>query len=273
MASGNQELTSGEYVLHHLTNLKLDLTTMTVDQSATGFWVLNLDSMIWSVLLGVIFLAVFRKVAKNATADEPGPLQNFVEMIVEFVDGQVKEVFPKADHFVAALSLTIFAWVFLMNLMDLVPVDWIPSAAAAMGVEYMKVVPSTDVNITFGLSISVFLLIIVFNIRYKGIGGFTKEMLTHPFGPWLAPVNLSLRIVEDIAKPVSLALRLFGNLFAGELAFILIAILFANGIGMAMLGAGLHFMWAVFHILVITLQAFVFMVLTAVYLGSAAEHH
>ena len=174
MASGNQELTSGEYVLHHLTNLKLDLTTMTVDQNATGFWVLNLDSMIWSVLLGLIFLAIFRKVAKNVTSDEPGPLQNFVEMIVEFVDGQVKEVFPKADHFVAALSLTIFAWVFLMNLMDLVPVDWIPSAAAAMGVEYMKVVPSTDVNITFGLSISVFLLIIVFNIRYKGFDGFTK---------------------------------------------------------------------------------------------------
>lgn len=270
---------SGAYVLHHLTNLKLDLQTMTIDPNATGFWTLHLDSAIFSTVLALFLMFVFRSVARNATDGTPSGLQNFVEMVVEFVDNQVREIFPHANALVAPLALTIFVWVFSMNLLDLVPVDFLPQLAHAVGVPYLKIVPSTDVNITFGLSISVFILIMVFNIKFKGVGGFAKEVLTHPFGPWLFPVNLVLRIVEDVAKPVSLALRLFGNLFAGELIFILIALLMAqafNGVaGAALAGMGviLNLLWAIFHILVITLQAFVFMILTVVYLSAAAESH
>lgn len=276
---GHGAPTSGEYVLHHLTNLKLDLQTMTIDSHAKGFWVLHLDSVIFSLVLGLIFLWLFRKAAAGATAGVPSGLQNFAEMIIDFIDGQVREIFPHADKLVAPLALTIFVWVFLMNLMDLVPVDLLPMSAAAVGIPYLKVVPSTDVNITLGLALGVFILIFVYNFRYKGVGGFFKEVFTHPFGPWLAPVNLILRIVEEVARPVSLALRLFGNLFAGELIFILIALLLAQafnglmGAVLAGLGVVLHWGWAVFHILVITLQAFVFMVLTVVYLGAAAENH
>ncbi|TJY59738.1 F0F1 ATP synthase subunit A [Sinimarinibacterium sp. CAU 1509] len=279
MAAEEGHHDSGSYVLHHLTNLKLDLQTMSINPEATGFWVLNLDSAIFSFVLGLAFVLLFHKVAKHASSDTPSGLQNFVEMIVEFVQNQVKEIFPHANSLVAPLALTIFVWVFLMNFMDLVPVDWLPGAAGALGVPYLKVVPSTDVNITFGMSLSVFVLMYIFNFKFKGVGGFTKEVLTHPFPWFLAPINLVLRIVEDVAKPVSLALRLFGNLFAGELIFILIALMLAqafNGIAGAVLaGAGvlLHIGWAIFHILVITLQAFVFMVLTVVYLGAAAETH
>lgn len=270
---------SGAYVLHHLTNLKLDLQTMTIDPNATGFWVLHLDSVIFSVLLGLVFFLVFRKAARNATDGVPSGLQNFVEMVLDFVQNQVKEIYPHANALVAPLALTIFAWVFLMNFMDLIPVDWLPTVAGWAHVPYLKVVPSTDVNITFGMALSVFVLIMVFNIKYKGVGGFAKEALTYPFGPWLAPFNLLLRVVEEIARPVSLALRLFGNLFAGELIFLLIALLMAqafNGLlGAVLAGTGvlLNLGWAIFHILVITLQAFVFMVLTIVYLSSASESH
>ena len=276
---GGESQTSGDYVLHHLTNLKLDLGTMTIDSHAKGFWVLHLDSVIFSVLLGLLFLFVFRRAAAGATAGVPSGIQNFAEMVIDFVDSQVREIFPHADKLVAPLALTIFCWVFLMNFMDIIPVDFLPTAALAVGVPYLKVVPSTDVNITFGLALSVFFLIFVYNFKYKGVGGFFKEVFTHPFGPWLAPVNLILRIVEEVARPVSLALRLFGNLFAGELIFILIALLMAQafngvlGAVLAGLGVALHWGWAVFHILVITLQAFVFMVLTIVYLGAAAESH
>lgn len=276
---GGEAHGSGEYVLHHLTNLKLDLSTMTIDAHAKGFWVLHLDSVIFSLILGLVFLFFFRRAAANATAGVPSGLQNFVEMVIGFVDTQVREIFPHADKLVAPLALTIFCWVFLMNFMDIIPVDFLPQAAHLTGVPYLKVVPSTDVNITFGLALSVFVLIFVYNFKYKGVGGFFKEVFTHPFGPWLAPVNLVLRIVEEVARPVSLALRLFGNLFAGELIFILIALLMAQafngvlGAVLAGLGVALHWGWAVFHILVITLQAFVFMVLTIVYLGAAAEHH
>ena len=283
---GEEAHGSGEYVLHHLTNLKLDLSTMSIDAHAKGFWVLHLDSMIFSVLLGAIFYFIFRKAAKSATSGVPSGLQNFVEMLVDFVDTQVREIYPKADRLVAPLALTIFCWVFLMNLMDLVPVDWLPGAASLVGIPYLKVVPSTDVNITFGMSLTIFVLIFIYNFRYKGPVGFAKEVLTHPFASnnivvqlLLAPINVVLRIVEEIARPVSLALRLFGNLFAGELIFILIALLMAQafdgvmGAALAGIGVGLHWAWAVFHILVITLQAFVFMVLTIVYLGASAESH
>jgi F-type H+-transporting ATPase subunit a len=283
MAAEEGHHDSGSYVLHHLTNLRLDLQSMTIltadDPRGTGFWVLNLDSCIFSVLLGLIFAFVFWRVARKATAGQPTQTQNAIEMIVDFVQTQVQEIFPHANSLVAPLALTIFMWVFLMNFMDIVPVDWLPHAAGFAGVPYLKIVPSTDVNITFGLSLSVFVLMYIFNFRFKGVIGFGKEVLTHPFGPWLFPVNLILRIVEDVAKPVSLALRLFGNLFAGELIFILIALMLGqafNGIAGALLAGGgmlLQIGWAIFHILVITLQAFVFMVLTVVYLGAAAETH
>lgn len=279
MAAEEGHHDSGSYVLHHLTNLRLDLQTMTIDPNATGFWVINLDSVIFSVGLGLVFALLFWLVARKASAAQPSQGQNLVEMVVEFVQTQVHEIFPHANSLVAPLALTIFSWVFLMNLMDIVPVDWLPHAAGWAGVPYLKIVPSTDVNITFGLSLSVFVLMYIFNFKFKGAIGFGKEVLTHPFGPFLFPVNLVLRIVEDVAKPVSLALRLFGNLFAGELIFILIALMLGqafNGIAGAILAGGgvlLQIGWAIFHILVITLQAFVFMVLTVVYLGAAAESH
>ncbi|MDR3419280.1 MAG: F0F1 ATP synthase subunit A [Nevskia sp.] len=279
MAAAEAPEDSGSYVLHHLTNLKLDLRTMTVDPQAHGFWVLNLDSVIFSLVLGSLFLFVLLKAARSATSGKPSGLVNFVEITLEFWENQVKEVFPQANPLVVPLALTIFVWVLLMNLMDVVPVDLLPFLAGQAGVDHLRIVPSTDVNITFGLSLSVFLLIIGYNLVFKGPIGFLKEVLSHPFGPWLAPVNLVLRIVEEIARPVSLALRLFGNLFAGELIFVLIALLLAQartgigGIGLAGLGFVAHLAWAFFHLLVIPLQAFVFAVLTVVYLSTAAHSH
>lgn len=273
MASGTGDNSATDYVVHHLTNLKLDLQTMTIDPHATGFWVLHVDSMVFSVVLGLIFALVFRGVAKKVSSGVPSGTQNFVEMVVDFVDSNVKETFPGHHPLVAPLSLTIFVWVFLMNCMDLVPVDLLPWVAHGAGIDYLKVVPSTDVNITFGLSLSVLAIIFYMNIKMKGFVGFGKEALTQPFGAKMAPFNLLLRVVEELAKPISLSLRLFGNLFAGELIFILIALLFTQGAVLFAAGLALHWLWAVFHILVVTLQAFVFMVLTIVYLGLAAEHH
>lgn len=280
MAAAEGHEDSGSYVLHHLTNLKLDLRTMSVDPSAKGFWVLNLDSVIFSLVLGALVLFVFLKAARAATSGKPGGLLNFIEMTLEFWERQVHEVFPQANPLVVPLAITIFVWVLFMNFMDIVPVDLLPFLAGKAGVEHLRIVPSTDVNITFGLSLSVFILIIVYNVAFKGPVGFLKEMLTHPFGPWLFPVNFTLRIVEEIARPVSLALRLFGNLFAGELIFVLIAVLLAQlptGIGGGLLSLLVGFpsqlVWTFFHVLVIPLQAFVFAVLTVVYLSTAASSH
>lgn len=257
------------YIKHHLHNL----------QAGEGFWTFNLDSIFFSVVLGLIFILAFRFVAKRATADVPGKFQAFVEMIVDFVDTQVKDSFHGKSDLIAPMALTIFCWVFLMNFMDLVPVDLLPAMAYASGIEYLKVVPSTDMSITFGLSLGVLLVMIVMAIKMKGAGGYAKELLTHPFGPALFPANLLLNIVELIAKPVSLSLRLFGNLFAGEVIFLLIALFTldrgfdAVTVGLAipqfLLGVG----WAIFHIVVITLQAFIFMVLTVVYLSMSYESH
>ncbi len=284
---GHGPQTSGEYIQHHLQNLQ-------VCQAESGEWVwnlghnasdictgnpmaINVDSMFWSVLLGLVFVLLFRSAAKKTSNAKPGKFQALVEIIIEFVDGSVKDTFQGKSRLIAPLGLTIFVWVFLMNLMDLIPVDWIPLAAGAAGVTYMKVVPTTDVNVTFGMSISVFCLIIFYTIKNKGIGGFIRELTLHPIAPptkgiglIAAPIiiafNFLLESVALLAKPISLSLRLFGNMFAGELIFILIALL-----GVWQLP--LHFGWAVFHVLIVTLQAFIFMMLTIVYLSLAAETH
>ena len=288
---------SAEYIKHHLTNLTygelpagyvrhgehgqevLTEATWTVahngdEAHAMGFKAIQLDSMGWSIGLGLIFCLIFRMVAKKATSGVPGGLQNFIETIVEFVDTNVRDTFHGKSSLIAPLALTIFCWIFLMNFMDLIPVDFIPAAAQALGLHYMKVVPSTDPNITLGMSISVFLLVLFYSIKMKGVGGFAGELALNPFNPsnpvlkaFFIPINLILEGVTLIAKPVSLGLRLFGNMYAGELIFILIALL----------PFGLQWMlsvpWAIFHILVITLQAFIFMMLTIVYLSMASEHH
>ena len=269
-----------EYIVHHLTNLHV----------GEGFWNLHLDSVFYAVVLGVLFAASFRFAAIKATVGVPGRWQNFVEMMVEFVDTQVRDSFHGTSRLIAPLALTIFCWIFLMNFMDLVPVDLLPEVGVAMGIEYMKVVPTTDLNITFGMSITVFLLMIFYSIKIKGAGGFARELLFHPFGKWMMPFNFLLKLVEELAKPVSLALRLFGNLYAGELIFILIALftLSAGGhtLGETLLNLAspatisylviqviLGLAWALFHILIITLQAFIFMMLTIVYLSMAHEEH
>lgn len=249
--------TASEYIVHHLTPLSV----------GEGFWTVHLDTLFVSIVLGLIFIGIFRAAAKRATSGVPGGLQNFCEIMVEFVDSQVKDSFHGRNPLIAPLALTIFVWVWLWNFMDLVPVDLLPAIAAAMGIDYFKAVPSTDVNATFALSLSVIFLMYYYSFKVKGVKGFTKEVLYHPFGKYFMPANLLLRIVEDLAKPISLALRLFGNLYAGELIFILIALL------PWWIQFTLGWPWAVFHLLIITLQAFIFMVLTIVYLSMAHEDH
>lgn len=253
------------YIQHHLQNLSLDLKTFSLAKG--GFWVAQLDTLFFSTLLGLLFIGVFRYAAKSATAGVPGKLQNFVEAIVEFIDRQVKETFHGKNALIAPLALTIFVWIFLMNFMDLLPVDLLPSAAGYLGIPNLRVVPTTDPNLTFALSISVFFLIIFYSIKIKGLGGFLKELTCEPFGPWFFPINFILKLVEEIARPISLALRLFGNLYAGELVFILIALL------PWWIQWSLGGVWTIFHILVITIQAFIFMMLTIVYLSLAHESH
>ncbi|QIQ20711.1 F0F1 ATP synthase subunit A [Zophobihabitans entericus] len=255
------ELTTQAYIKHHLENL----------QVGSGFWTLNIDSLFFSVLLGVLFLWIFRSVAKRATSGVPGKLQCFIEILVGFVDNNVREIFQGKNRLIAPLALTIFVWVFLMNLMDLIPVDFLPYSAQLLGIPYLRVVPSADVSVTMSMSIGVFLLIIIYTIKYKGGLGFVKEYTLHPFNHWIfIPVNLVLETVTLVAKPISLGLRLFGNMYAGELIFILIAGLLPWWSQWL-----LSVPWAIFHILIITLQAFIFMVLTIVYLSmaSATEEH
>ena len=349
MASGTENVTSTEYIGHHLQNLTFGqhadgswgIAHSAAEAQAMGFWSFHVDTMFWAVVLGIGFYVTFRSVAKKANSGIPTRFQAFIEMIVEFVDTSVRESFHGTSKFIAPLALTLFVWIFLMNFMDLIPVDWLPWLASTAGVEYQKVVPTTDINATMGMSITVFALIIIFSIKVKGVGGFLKELVYNPLNPealgvpkvvwpFIMVFNFFLEIVSLLAKPVSLGLRLFGNLYAGELIFILIAIVFtagsawfASGLssifgghipawfwvvaaasvcltlwmnikgklsmkhtwfilfgemlvigGLAFLGGQLlHFGWAVFHLLVITLQAFIFMMLTIVYLSIAQEHH
>ena len=280
-------LTSTEYIKHHLQNLtygrlpdgEWGFAHNVAEAKAMGFWAIHVDTVGFSLVLGIVFLALFRVVAVRATAGVPGGLQNFIEWILEFIDTTVRGSFSGGKNdLVAPLALTLFFWIFLMNLMDLVPVDWLPGLAHWAGVEFLKVVPTTDPNATFGMATAVFVLVLYYSVKIKGMGGFVGELTLHPFSSrnvlvqgLFIPVNLVLEGISLIAKPVSLALRLFGNLYAGEMIFILIALLYSGGVMWAGLGGLLQLGWAIFHILIILLQAFIFMVLTIVYLDMAHQ--
>lgn len=274
MAS-DTELTSDEYIQHHLTNLTYGrhadghwgFAHSQADITQMGFWSINVDTMFWSISLGVAFLAFFIWAARRATPGVPGGIQNVCEIAIEFVEDNIRQVFgTRPNPIIGPLSLTILIWVFLMNMMDLIPVDLLPRASQLMGISHMRVVPSADPNATLGMSFGVFLLVLYYNFKIKGPIGFTLGLATHPISKWYAvPFNLVLEIIDLIAKPLSHGLRLFGNMYAGEMIFILIALI------PAYLQFFLSFPWAVLHILIICLQAFVFMILTIVYLAQAHE--
>ncbi len=280
--------TSAEYIQHHLQNLTYGqlpdgtwgIAHSVAEAKAMGFWALNLDTFIMSLLLGAAFMFVFYRAAKTASAETPNGLQNFCEWALEFIDTSVRGSFSAKNNMIGPLALTIFFWVFSMNLMDLLPIDYVPHLMAALGVPFFKVVPSTDPNATFGMAIGVFLLVLYYSVKMKGFGGFVGELTLQPFGKWGMPVNILLEGVNLIAKPISLALRLFGNMYAGEMIFILIAIMGSTWVGFTMGGVTLFgsqillsLGWAIFHILIITLQAFIFMTLTVVYMDMAHQEH
>lgn len=259
MVTDSLHPTTEEYIKHHLGHLEV---------GSGGFWILNLDTLLVTVVFGVLFFTVFRFVAVRMSSGYPSKLQNAIEMIVEFVQQLVKDVCHNncSNKLIAPLALTIFVWVFSLNALDLIPVDLIPRFLMMFGINtHFRIVPTNDPNFTFALSFTVFALIIFYNFKTLGFRKFTKEVFTQPFGIWCLPFNFAFRIIEECVKPISLSLRLFGNMFAGELIFILIALIpwwaqwTAGGI------------WAIFHILVITIQAFVFMMLTIIYLGMASE--
>ncbi|MDA8092927.1 MAG: F0F1 ATP synthase subunit A [Betaproteobacteria bacterium] len=265
---------SSEYIKHHMQHLvfgrlpdgALGLAHTPAQIAQMGFWSLNVDTLGVSLVLGLVFSCLFAHAARKAQIGVPSRFQNFVEWMIEFVDGSVRSSFMAKNDLVAPLALTIFCWIFLMNMMDLVPIDYVPGLAEWAGLPYFKLVPSTDPNATFGMAFAVFFLVLYYSIKIKGIGGFLGELTLQPFGKWGLPVNLILEVVNLISKPVSLSLRLFGNMYAGEMIFILIAALlpfWAQWI--------LSVPWAIFHLLIVTLQAFIFMVLTIVYLDMAYQ--
>jgi len=271
MASG--ELTSSAYIKHHLQNLTFGkfpdghwgFAHTSQEAADMGFMAVHVDTLGFSFVLGALFLFFFARAAKKASIEAPSGFQNFVESIVDFIDENVRGSFNGKNPRVAPLALTTFIWIVLMNTMDLVPVDWLPTLFAAMGVEYLKVVPTTDPNATFGMSIGIFILILYYSIKEKGLGGFAGELTLHPFGKWMLPANLFLEGVNLLAKPVSLALRLFGNMYAGEMIFILIALL------PFWIQWSLSLPWAIFHILIVLLQAYIFMTLVIVYMDMAHQ--
>ena len=289
------ELTTESYISHHLTNLTCGKTpdgwTCNPDRvNEMGFWAFHVDSLFWSIFLGGIFVLLFRLAMPKKTDPNSSPkgMQNFVEMSIEFVEDNVQSLFGSSKNpLIAPLALTVFVWILLMNLMDLIPVDFLPVLAGHLayafvgeghewitGPEslYFKVVPTTDPNITLGMALGVFILTIYYSMTVKGPKAFISELTLHPFGKWLIPVNFVLEMVNFIAKPISLGLRLFGNLYAGEMIFILIALmLFFSSIPIGVMGFGLHLVWALFHILIVALQAFIFMALTIAYLAMAHE--
>jgi F-type H+-transporting ATPase subunit a len=285
MAAAETGSGATEYIVHHETFL-----SSKVPHGILDFSTLNIDTVFFSVLLGVLFVGAFWLIARRATAGIPGKVQLFIEVLVHFVDNQVSDTFHGASKLIAPLALTIFCWILLFNIMDLVPVDLLPAAAHEAGLQHLKVVPSTDLNATFAMSITVFILIIFYSVKMKGFVGFISELTLQPFSaknPFLqallVPVNFLLESVTLLARPVSLSLRLYGNLYAGEMIFLLIAVLtLSEGVKflthvsgwiwiIAQIGLGLA--WSIFHVLIIVLQAFIFMVLTIVYLALASEHH
>ena len=292
--------TAGDYIKHHLQNLTWGRFAEGHEHAGhwgfahnadeareMGFMAINLDTMFWSITLGILFLYFFSKAAKSATAGVPDGLQNFVEWVVEFADGSVKGAFSGRNAFIAPMALTIFVWVFLINFMDLIPVDWLPQIAAWIGYHlfgmdphhvYFRVVPSTDPNATFGMALAVFALTLFYSFKQKGPIGFASELTLHPFSSSnkllqlvFIPINFVLEFVALLAKPLSLSLRLYGNMFAGEMIFILIALMYGGGWALGIFGGFLQMGWAIFHILIITLQAYIFMVLTIVYMDLAYQ--
>jgi F-type H+-transporting ATPase subunit a len=282
MATAGQELTAGEYIVHHLQHLQ-----NTKQKAVVDFSVVNLDSMFFATVLGILGCWVLWLAARKATSGVPGRFQAAVEILVEMVDSQAKGIVHNAESrkFVAPLALTVFVWIFLMNAMDLLPVDLIPqiwhSAGPALGFkDYMRVVPTADLSVTMGLAITVLLICIYYNLKIKGVGGWVHELFSAPFGDkwFLYPVNFLMQMIEFVAKTVSHGMRLFGNMYAGELIFMLIALMGAAfftsvGIPLAIGHVIAGSVWAIFHILIITLQAFVFMMLTLVYVGQAHDAH
>jgi F-type H+-transporting ATPase subunit a len=292
MAGSTQ--TVSQYITHHLTNLTYGKLPQGFERedgsvigdggawvmahggeeaSVMGFNAIHVDSMLWSIGLGILFCWLFRSVAKKAQSGVPSGMVNAVEMVVEFVDSTVRDTFHGHNKMIAPLALTVFVWVLLMNLMDLVPIDLVPGLLGLVGVHFQKIVPSTDPNITLGMAVGVFILMLYYSIKVKGFG-FVKELTMNPFNHWaFIPVNLFMEVVGLLAKPFSLGLRLFGNLYAGEMIFILIAALFSAGYVWMVPAGLLQIAWGIFHLLVIPLQAFIFMVLTIVYLSMAHEDH
>jgi len=283
----SEAITSSEYIRHHLQNLTCSLQqghfhcAHTAEEAkAMGFWAFNVDTLLVSFVLGTVFLFFFSRVAKSPAPGVPSGMQNFVEWVIEFIDNSVRGSFSAKNNLVAPLALTVFMWIFLMNFMDLIPIDWVPMLAAKLGVGHFKVVSTTDPNATFGMSISVFFIVLYYSIKMKGLGGFAAELTLQPFGKFGLPANIFLEGVNLIAKPISLALRLFGNMYAGEMIFILIAIMGSTWAGFTLVNATLFgsqillsLGWGIFHILIITLQAFIFMTLTIVYLDMAHQEH
>jgi len=268
------------YIGHHLENMTWHVP------GADAFWTFNLDTIFFSIGLGLVFIGLFWFVSRRATVGVPGKLQNAVEWVVEFIDNQVHDSFHAHSKLVAPLALTIFCWIFLFNFMDLLPVDLVPWIASLIsGTPYMdhspalRIVPSTDLNATIALALSVFVLQYIFNFLYKGPWKFTQEVLFHPFGKWMLPFNVLFRVIEDVSKPISLSLRLFGNMYAGELLFILMALTIPPlrslewGNLSVIVYPILNMAWSIFHILIVILQAFIFMTLTTVYLALASEEH
>ncbi len=287
LTTSTEQLTSSEYITHHLQNLtcgvhdgQIHCAHNAAEAAELGFWAVNVDTLGISFALGLIFLLLFRSVARKAAAGVPTGAQNFVEWVVEFIDSSVRGSFTAKNNMVAPLALTVFTWIFMMNFMDLIPIDFGPKVAEALGIGHFKFVPTTDPNATFGMAIGVFMLVVFYSFKMKGAGGFFAELAFQPFPKFLLPFNLVLEGVNLIAKPISLALRLFGNMYAGEMIFILIALMGGAWAGVSAGGVTLFgsqvllsLGWGIFHILIVTLQAFIFMTLTIVYLDMAHQEH
>ncbi|MCK9490243.1 MAG: F0F1 ATP synthase subunit A [Xanthomonadales bacterium] len=260
------ELTPTSYIQHHLQNL-----TMPVGEGT--FFTLHMDTLITSVFMGLLMVLLFWLATRKATAGVPGKWQAFVEILLEFVDKQARDTYQGTSKLVTPIAITLFFWILLMNMMKFIPADFIAKPLELLGVNYWKPVPTADVNATLGMSISVFFLMLFFGLRGKGLGGFTRDFLTTPFGKWMLPFNLILNIVEWVSKPISLAMRLFGNMFGGEIVFLLIWVLGGAGLLGLLGGATFGLGWMIFHILVVPLQAFIFMMLSIVYLSLSEESH